>query len=142
MSKRPSIGGLKHRVCLCTAHDVSVDQSPALVRETVVERWAAIREKRGSFLAGGMAIMEPVDKPSHVVTVRFDPTLDIGATAWVYERRGAAPPKWFKVLEVADVEENGRWHALTCRLVQASDAAAEPVEPGRFDPQDFVMEAD
>lgn len=127
MAKRVTTADLKHYVALCSAKDVVIDGAEiVLARPEVARVWAKIAPTRGSFMVGGFEAGVSRETPTHEITLRYRSDLDISATAWIYEERLAAPPRWFKVLEEVDVDEAGRWTRVKCRLVNRSDEAAAP----------------
>lgn len=130
MAPMVSLSSLTHRVKLCSAKDAVVDGGTVtLARQDALTTWAAIKPKRGSFFVDGVAAMEDREKVSHCITIRFRPDVQISSTAWVYEERRAAPPRWYKVLAIVDREEKGRWTELDVRLVESSDDLVKPEAP-------------
>lgn len=116
------IADLKFRVKLCSADDViSSEGSISLVRNTIVETWAAIISDTGSlFASNGFAIMEDNTRQTHEIVMRYRRDLDITNTAWIMESRLQSPARWFKILSVYDCDD--LWH-FKCRLVQAFETA-------------------
>lgn len=135
-----STGDLRHRVVLCTAHDVVLtDGAVSLSRTAVTPVWAKITEQRGSlFSREGTPVQEDRERPSHCIVIRRNPAYDLSATAWIYEARPDAAPRWFKVLDTKEVDEHGiygRFWELRCRVVERADMAAPPQDPNaRPDP--------
>lgn len=146
MAKLPTSSDLKHRVMICTSQDVVVDGTTlVLARKGVRETWAMVAESREQLFArDGMAIREQRDAASHKITIRYNPDQPITSAAWVYEARLKSEPRWYKVLAISDLGEQGRFSVLRCRLVEKSDGllapapkAATPADPatgGMFAP--------
>lgn len=125
---RPGLAKLSHRVQFCTAADVGVvNGAMVLNRVEAFAMWAHIEAERGSYFArDGFVIEETHDKPSHRITTRYRPDILIANTAWLYEARLLSPPRWFKILEVQDLHEDGRYWYFKTRLVDQSDLTAPP----------------
>jgi hypothetical protein len=124
-------GSLNYRVALCSADDVATgDGHIVITRTRSIDVSASIEETRGSLWSrDGAPLVEKRDRPSHTITIRYCPDIVITATAWVYEACSRGPPRWFKVLSVAEKDVKGnsaRFWALTCRLVEKSDLAVRP----------------
>jgi head-tail adaptor len=123
---------LNHRVTLCSASDVLAEPGKlSLVREGVLTCWAAITPSRSSYFSReGAAVMERADYYSHHVFIRYRTDISVRSTAWVYEARLKSEPRWFKVVDVLNVDEDSRFWRLSCRLVEASDLVRPPDAPG------------
>lgn len=126
------IGSFRHMVTLCTADDIVLDGATiVLARRKAIDVRAAIKEDKGStWSRDGFAVKEPRDTPTHCITIRYrGDHFSITSTAWIYEKRAAAPPRWWKVIKVSETEEQGiypwNWD-LKCRLVEKSDYAPAP----------------
>lgn len=122
-----SIRHFNHKVALCSMKDV-VDEGGTmrLTREKVLLTWAKIEVRRGSFIGeGGFSIMQPLDRRTHIITLRYRVDLEITSAAWVYEPRLKSAPIWYKVLEI--LNDDGEHILVYCRLVEKSDAASPPV---------------
>lgn len=129
-----SIGDMKHRVTLCSADDIAENDGRIVIaRRSVVTVWAKIEEDRGSFWSRqGFAVKEQRETPSHSIFIRYRAQFDITAHAWIFEDRKNAPARWWKVLEVQEIEDLGvykRFWKLRCRLVERSDTASAPQGP-------------
>ena len=125
-----SLISLAHRVVLCSMQDVvEKDGTMTLAREKVSERWAAIIQKKGSFFTREGRAVEPGKDPrsqrTHIITIRFDASIEISGAAWIYERRLKSAPRWYKVLDVSD--DAGQWYNFDARLVERNDTASPPV---------------
>ena len=133
--KRPTISALKHRVVLCSAQDVTIAGTAMVInRAAVTEAWARIEAKRGSFFGrDGTVVDESREKASHTVDIRYRTDLAIRSTAWLYEARLMSEPRWYKVLDVRDFDEDGRFWRFECRLVAASDLQ-QPPQPSTAQP--------
>ena len=126
---RKSISDYRHRVVLCHADEVAAlsDGSLSLTRSRAWDAWAVIEEKRGSaFGRDGQVVKENRDQSSHEIYIRYRSDKVITVAAWVYEARLRSEPRWFKILQVKDVGENGYQWCMTCRLVSKSDADPAP----------------
>lgn len=128
------ISDLRHRVTLCSAKDETVNNVDIMLKRVgVFDAWASIQPVRGQFFAGGYAEKESRDHYSHHVWIRFRSDLDITAWAWVYESRPTGA-RWYKVLAVEEIDENGRFWRMQCRLSQKSEDAVKPASgAGAFD---------
>lgn len=127
MSRRATIADFKHRIRLCTMSDVVINETEiSLNREMRTHCWAKIEESRGSAFASGVVVGESREKESHKITVRYNADLLVSVYAWVYEERRKSPPRWYKVLSVRDVGENGEFTEFSCRLVEKNDLAPKP----------------
>ena len=130
--KDTSIAQLKHRVTLCTMHDVVEDSGRmALTRKEVVETWARIRPfatfgAKGAFISqAGYHVLDPHLHQSHWISIRVQHRVDITSMAWIYEERRKAMPRWFKILGVIE-DEDKRWYELAVHLYERSDTAQPP----------------
>ena len=126
---RYTIGQLKHRVRICSLKDV-VDSNGTmqLARNDVYSCWANIYAVRGAmFSKAGYTIKENLDYRTHICRVRYQQSIDITSAAWVYEERRKSPPRWFKVLNISDLDEDSRWYEFEVRLVETSIEAVAPV---------------
>lgn len=122
-----SIKNYDHKVALCSMNDV-VDEGGTmrLTRKEVLLTWAKIEVRRGSFIgAAGFSIMQPLDRRTHIITLRHRVDLEITSAAWVYEARLKSAPRWYKVLEI--LNDDGKDILVYCRLVEESDKAETPV---------------
>lgn len=126
--KRHGISDMIHRVAICTAKDVVVSgASIELSRELAFDTWAAITPHRGSmFGKDGSAIKEDRERQSHVIKIRYRDDREISASAWIYEQRLKSSPRWFKILDVKDVDEVQRYWEFSVRLVDRSDNTIAP----------------
>lgn len=126
--RRQKIADMIHRVVICTAKDVIVSGSQIeLSRELAFDTWAAITPHRGSlFGADGSAIKEDRERQSHIIKIRYRDDREISAKAWIYEQRLKSSPRWFKILDVKDVDEVQRYWEFSVRLVERSDSAIQP----------------
>lgn len=126
--RRHGIADMIHRVVLCSAEDVVIENGTmALSRVEVLETWAAINPTRGSsFGQDGAAIKEPREDASHIVKIRYRDNIEISVKAWIYERRLKSSPRWFHILKVKDVDEVQRYWEFTVRLVDRADTVIAP----------------
>ena len=118
---------LTHRVALCTMNDV-VDEGGTmrLAREIVTLTWAQIEARRGSFIAvSGYTIDDPLEKRTHLITVRYRTDLEITSAAWIFEKRLKSAPRWYKVIEI--LNDHSEFVSIWCRLVEQSDTVTSPV---------------
>lgn len=125
---KSSVASLSHRVSLCTANDVVLENGAyRITKEKVLSMWASIEPKLGSmFSREGFTVMESTSRQTHVICMRYRRDFDITSSAWIYEERLQSAPRWFKILAVSD--ENDKWY-FKCRLVEQSDMVREPDEP-------------
>jgi head-tail adaptor len=127
VTKAPKISDLSHRVALCTMSDVVESKGTmSLSRSAVARVWAKIRGTPAgwSFISQqGYAILNPQDKPTHIVTIRAGTAVDVQSAAWVYEEFLKSMPRWYKVLGFSETDG---WINLTCRLVEKSDDVSPP----------------
>lgn len=119
---------LSHRVTLCRASDVlDINGALSLHRAGIFEAWAHIAPQRSSYFSpGGVVVKEQRDYGSHHIFIRFRTDAAVTSTAWIYEQRLTSMPRWYKVIDVLDYEEEGRFWRLSCRLVEAADTIAKP----------------
>jgi hypothetical protein len=126
--KQTKIADMGHRVALCTAKDVVVDNGTMEIRREAVRwTWAAMEHQTHlpSFLSqAGYAIKELAERATHRIRVRTGIDVDFASTAWVYETRLKSPPRWYKVLGF--VEEDCHI-MLECHLQERNDDA-QPTE--------------
>jgi head-tail adaptor len=125
--QRISIRDRGHLVSVCSASDVyEIDGRLEFKRTVAWDCYAAMRESRGSqFSADGIAL--DISKvASHKIAIPYRPNSEISATVWIYENRLKSSPRWFKVLDVKDMNEDGRYWEFKCRLVERSDDIAKP----------------
>lgn len=123
------ISRMKHRVILCSMHDVVVkDGEMSLIRQGIREVWANIDERRETLQGvSGYTIfgVNEQNRMSQLITTRYMSDLNVQSTAWIYEHRRKSMPRWFKVLAVTE-------HRLVCifntHLVERSDMVTPPVE--------------
>lgn len=130
MAKMITISDLKHRLVVCSMDDVimSATGTYQLARKGIYTGWADITPKTPStFAVNGFTVKESRDKPTHEITMRFRPDVEISSAAWLYEERRISAPRWFKITQVI---EKDPWFCFYCRLVERSDDATPPVEPG------------
>ena len=123
-----NIGKLNHRIALCSMRDVvEAGGEMALTRHEVARLWAYIEPTSylASFLSrSGYAIQESAMSPTHLITIRNLPNIEISSAAWVYEEKRQSAPRWYKVLGFTDMDN---WVRLTTHLVERSDRAQAPV---------------
>lgn len=132
---------LKTRILLCSQDDVVVEGGQLkLIRKGIRECWARVDERRGSLTGvDGLTIKDLEDQQSHIIMTRYMWDIDMRNTAWIYEARRKSPPRWFKVLGVAD---SRLAYILSCRQVERSDEAIVPVaSTSMFDPRPLPKEA-
>jgi hypothetical protein len=123
----PKFQELTHRVALCSQKDVVLDSQTMELRRTgVVWTWARVRSHYGlpMFLGQlGYSIIDPVNKPTHAITVRGGLAIIYTDTAYVYEEFRKSPPRWYKVLGFSEIAQ---WTTLQCRIIEQSDMAMKP----------------
>lgn len=118
----------KHRVHLCRAEDVVVDNQLVFQKRAVHEGWAMIETRRVStFSAQDHAVYEEKDRRTHFIYMRYNPGLDITLAAWLYEERRKSPPRWFKILFAGEEHDDSRYFQFDCRLMERGDNLIEPV---------------
>lgn len=119
----------KHRVVLCSQKS-DIDENGNLIveRQGVITGWAALDIVKPSRFSGSGQVVSKAEQPTHRVTMNYNPDVAVSVTAWVYEHRLKSPPRWFKVLSVANVDECSRFMALTVRLTEMTDEAEEPTD--------------
>lgn len=129
--KCPSQADLRHMVALCSEKDVVAGPaSIEILRPPVFEARAAIEPKRGQTWSRlGVVAHDETERPSHEITIRFRPDVDITKAAWLYEERLQSGRRWFKILDHYDVGERARFWCLSCRLVERGVAVPGPTEP-------------
>lgn len=132
MAKRTAIAELKHRVALCSMHDVvTEDGKMVLVRQDVAKFWVKIEPRTSSmFSQAGYSIQEPRDRQTHLITMRFRRDFDISSAAWVYEERLQSGARWFKVLGIKEQGEDGEFMTLSAKLIERGDDLTPPVAEG------------
>lgn len=125
-----SLGRFKHRVTLATAKIEQADDGANIVlsRRAIGEVWASIAPVRGSYFLGTFAMMEGRENPSHWIVIRYNRDIDITGYGWLFERRPSGK-RWYKIVLVQEVEEEGRFWVIQARLEQKSDTAPEPTKP-------------
>lgn len=130
-STRPDkLAAFSHRVQICSMKDV-VDNNGTmqLARKDVYSCWAMIYGVKGSMHSqAGYTIKENKDYRTHVIRIRHQRALDFTSAAWVYEARRKSPPRWFKILNMVDADENSRFFEIEARLVETSVDAVAPVD--------------
>lgn len=119
----------KHRVVLCSQKsDIDENGNLLVERRGMITGWAAIEIVKASRYSNSGQVVSKAEQPTHRITMNFNPDVNISVSAWIYEHRLKSPPRWFKVLSVANVEERSRYMALTARLTETTDDAEAPVE--------------
>jgi len=97
-----------------------------LAREIVTLTWAQVEARRGAFVAvSGYTIDDPLEKKTHLITLRYRTDLEITSAAWIYEARLKSAPRWYKVIEI--LNDNSEFVSIWCRLVEQSDTVTPPV---------------
>lgn len=123
-----SIASLNHRVAICTSTDVVISSGTiTIAREDVYHAWAKIENKQSSsFSREGFSIQQPLNRQTHLITIRYRRDIDISAMAWLYEERLQSGARWFKVLGVKDQDSSAQFITLSCRLVERGDDLVPP----------------
>lgn len=124
----PSIGQLNRLVRICSSDDVVVEGSMCLKRKGVRPAFAQISPLTGitqgaAWSASGRNVE---DKPTHKVTLRAIPDLEITRTAWLYEERYTSANRWFKVLTSRESEDAQWWIFFV--IVDSRTDTITPVE--------------
>jgi hypothetical protein len=123
----PKFQELTHRLALCSQKDVVIDASTMELKRTgVVWCWGRVRSHYGlpMFMGQvGYTIIDPVNKPTHAITVRAGLSVLYTDTAYVYEEFRKSPPRWYKVLGFSEI---ANWTTLQTRLIEQSDQAMLP----------------
>lgn len=124
-----AIADRKHKLLVCRADDVVIDGAEIrLEKSGIYAGWAAIKAKKPStYVPQGVTVGEPVDKPTHVITMNFRSDVEITSAAWLYEARLKSPPRWFKILSLVEGCDYFEFH---CRLTERSDIAPVPSNTG------------
>ena len=124
-----SLGRFVHRVQLTTSKiELASDQENiVLARHSVGEVWASITPVRGSYFLGTFAMMEGRENPSHWIVIRYNRDIDITGYGWLFERRPSGL-RWYKIVLVQELNEDGRFWIIQARLEQKSDVAPEPTK--------------
>lgn len=125
-----AIGDRTHRVTICSARDVGTEDGELLKARTgVVTGWAAIIPvKANRFSRDGTAVDDNHMVKTHEIIMNYNPDLNISVSAWIFEVRRKSPPRWFKIIRVTNVGERSREWKFECRLVEAADDIAKPVQ--------------
>lgn len=119
----------KHRVVLCSQKsDVDENGNLLIKRQGAIEGWACIDVAKASRFSNSGQVVSKDEAPTHVITMTYNPDVNISVAAWIYEHRLKSPPRWFKVLSVKNVEEKSRFMAMTVRLAEITDDAQKPAE--------------
>lgn len=114
-----AIADFKHRVAVCTMHDV-VEQGGNMIlrRADAYHAWAKIVPSVGGLFNGaGNAIKQSGDVRTHKLTIRFRTDIDFTQTAWFFEQRLQSGGRWFKLLSMYEKDEAGRFLECNVRLV-------------------------
>lgn len=119
----------KHRVVLCSQKsDIDENGNLLVERRGMITGWAAIDIVKPSRFSNGGNVVSKAEQPTHRITMNFNPDVNVSVSAWIYEHRLKSPPRWFKVLSVANVGESSRFMQMTVRLTEVTDEAEAPVE--------------
>ncbi len=120
---------LKHRVAICSAHDVALTTTQVILeRQKAFETWARIEPMRGQAWMKNISLDDNRENHSHMIWIRWAPSFDISTYAWVFEQRAASGGRWWHVLSVREENDRARWWQLLCRLVEKGDTR-QPDEP-------------
>ena len=125
------LSDLRHRLILCRQEDVvSSENGLELKRAGITSVLAGITEKLGSpFTKHGAAHLDG-EKRSHIITIRYRPSINLSEMAWLYEERRKSSPRWFKVISIGQTEDcSTPYWKINALLVERSDQAAKPVNP-------------
>lgn len=128
MSRKMTLKKLSHRVTVCSMQDV-VDENGTMTlrRKEAFDSWAAIEPKKGAqFSVEGVAIRQNRDARTHVICMRNRRDTDISSAAWIYEERRQSSPRWFKIINHHNYDEQSEFWKFDCRLVERSDDAERP----------------
>lgn len=134
----PGIRDLKHHVTLCSSNDVVTEDGALMItREGVVTTWAKIESRvESQFNRQGDNLDGARFPRTHVITIRFRRDLDVTATAWLYEARAQSGARWFKVLGIRDLNEDGDWLVINASLIEkgivpepANETPTEGIRP-------------
>ncbi|UPT53286.1 hypothetical protein [Synechococcus phage Ssp-JY38] len=135
--KRVKISALRHYIALCSMDDVITENGTMiLVRKDVSHAWAAIEAKQPSmFGVSGYNLpqFEPGqgrNKQTHLITMRMRRDFDISSSAWVYEERMQSGQRWFKILGIKEMNEEGNYMVLSARLIERGEDLTPPVPQG------------
>ena len=121
------IADLKHRVTVCAADEVIVDDTTmALHRRVAFDAWACIDVKRGSAFAPDGTVVDAEQRPTHRITIRARADREITAAAWLYEERRIGPARWYRILDGWDSTGDGRFWTYNVRMMQRADSAPAP----------------
>lgn len=124
------VGKMKDRVCISSMKDRVEDGSMMMTREGIITCWAMVDLWRASYQAPTGYVVDAADeKPTHYIYTRFRYDTIFTTATWIYNERLKSPPRWFKVIAVSDVDEEGRFTCFTCRLVEQSDSVSAPQPP-------------
>lgn len=123
-----NIGSLNRKVLLCSASDVKEGGTLLLIREGVRGVFCNIAPSSSSGVLWAASGRNVEDQPTHKITMRAMPDLEITRTAWLYEDRRISAPLWYKVLQVQETE-NGQWWIFRARLDSRSDKVS-PIQKG------------
>lgn len=104
----PSIGQLNRLIRICSSDDVVTDGTLCLRRKDIRSSFAKISplSQGATWTASGR---NAGDRPTHKITIRAMPDLEITRTAWLYEERSAAANRWYKVLQAQESEDAQWW---------------------------------
>ena len=119
MARAPTNAELNRRVRICAQDDVVVDGTMRMRREGVRTVAARIEPLAAgsSFTADGRNIE---DRPTHRVTIRTVPDIDLTRTAWLYEERRVSQGRWYKVVRISE-SADCKWWELRVFLDQRTD---------------------
>lgn len=123
------IADFRHRVSICSMNDV-VDNNGTmqLIRKDVYQCWAKIYGVRGYQQSkAGYTVKENLNYRTHVVAIRYRRDIDMTTAAWIYEERRQSPPRWFKIVNSVDGDDNSEFLEIEARLVENSPDAVSPV---------------
>lgn len=114
---------------MCSQKNIVVNSSTMeLRREGVVWTWARVRSHYGlpSFIGQmGYAVMDPVTKATHAITVRAGISVEITDMAYIYEEFRKSQPRWYKVLGWSETDD---YITMPVRMVEKSDQALPPLD--------------
>jgi head-tail adaptor len=133
-TKKIRIAELKHHVALCSMKDVVTEGGEmVLIRSDVLKIWCKIESRSASFASpsmygqAGYAILENRDRQTHVITMPMRRDFDISSAAWIYEQRLQSGARWYKVLGIRELNEDGQYMVLSARLIERGDDLTPPV---------------
>jgi len=134
---QPALGDMRHLVWIATTVERPDPDGPSSLvdRPGVFRTHARIVNMRPDIILNYQSVFGLQNTPTIEITIRNPPDVKIDLNHWVYR---PAPPTqiWYKVRNVEDLGNVGRFLVLGCSIDEVNDARSDPAtqqSPPRWD---------